>query len=285
MPPPPSVMRAAATDANAGVAALGKFLAGSAVLRRHNRHRGRLRFADQRLDIELCGGGFHEALRIARDLGRDEIRPVQGFAQLPGGDVAGFLVRPLVDLPAHDAVRAGRAGVEAFGRPHHPFAVRAAEQGDEQLARLEVPQPHRLVVRARDEKAAIGRGRDGPDIALMAHEIAELVARAVIGGEHAIAAARDDGFAIGRETIGPVPIAIRGVAGDGGNRAPVLRDVENGVVAIGAALSMAKREAAKAGLRAAEGAGLCLGKRNRRAKRALAQRQGQCLLERVCRDD
>ena len=95
----------------------------------------------------------------------------------------------------------------------------------------------RLVGRARDEKAAIGRGRDGPDIALMAHEIAELVARAVIGGEHATAAARDDGFAIGRETIGRVAKAIRGVADDGGNRAPVLRDVENGVVAIVAALA------------------------------------------------
>ena len=39
----------------------------------------------------------------------------------------------------------GRGGVEALRRPHHPFAVRPAEQGDEQLARLEVPQPHRLV--------------------------------------------------------------------------------------------------------------------------------------------
>ncbi len=115
----------------------------------------------------------------------------------------------------------------------------------------------------------------------MAHEIAELVARAVIGGEYTIVAARDDGFAIGGETVGQVGIAIRGVAGDGGNRAPVLRDVENGfTIAIGAALSMAEREAAKAGLRAAEGAGLRLAKRYRRAKRALAQRQGQCLLKR-----
>ena len=48
---------------------------------------------------------------------------------------------------------------------------------------------------------------------------------------------------------------------------------------------MAEREAAKAGLRAAEGASLRLAKRNRRAKRALAQRQGQCLLKRAARCD
>jgi len=42
------------------------------------------------------------------------------------------------------------------------------EQGDDQLARLEVPQTHGLVVTTRHQQASIGRGRHGPDIAIVA---------------------------------------------------------------------------------------------------------------------
>ena len=59
----------------------------------------------------------------------------------------------------------------------------------------------------------------------MAHEIAELVAVEAIGGEHAIAAARDDCLAIGGEAVGPVLIAIGRPALDGDARGlAVLQD-------------------------------------------------------------
>ena len=129
-----------------------------------------------RLPHRLFGAGELDGLG-------DDVRAVERFAELGGGDVFGGVLRAAVDLPADQRGTGGRRGEVALRRPHHPFAVRAAEDRDQQLAGLEVPQPHGLVVRARDEVAPIGRGRDGPDIALMAHEIAELLAVEAIGGE------------------------------------------------------------------------------------------------------
>jgi hypothetical protein len=65
----------------------------------------------------------------------------------------------------------------------------------------------------------------------MADEIAELVALAVIDGEHAVVAAGDDGLDIGGEAVGAMTIAIGGVALDGGDGLAVPHDIENGVIA------------------------------------------------------
>ena len=126
-------------------------------------------------------------------------------------------------------------------------------------------------------KRPSGEDATAHTVALMADEIAPLFAIEAIGAYPARAAARDDGFAIGRETVGVVGIAICCIALYAGLRLAILQDVENGVIAIGAALSNAQREIAKAGLPAVEGLGLCQAKGNRRAKRAVAQRQGQCM--------
>ena len=98
------------------------------------------------------------------------------LAQLVGADVVGRVLGSLVDLPADDLVGAWRARVVALRRPHHPLAVAAVEQGDDQLARLEVPEADGLVVAAGDQQPAIGRGRHRPDVALMPDEVAELLA-------------------------------------------------------------------------------------------------------------
>ena len=133
--------------------------------------------------------------------------------QLVGADVVGGVLRPLVDLPADDLVGARRARVVALRRPHHPFAVGAVEQRDDQLARLEVPQAHGLVGAARDQQPAVGRGRHGPHVALVADEFAELLAVQRIGHEDAVAAAGDDGLAVGREGVGAMLVAIGGGRG------------------------------------------------------------------------
>ena len=88
---------------------------------------------------------------------RHDVGPVQMLAELFGGDVIGGVLRALL-ICEPTILSAPASRRIALRRPHRPFAVRAAEQGDEQLARLDVPQPHRLVGRARDEEAAIGEG-------------------------------------------------------------------------------------------------------------------------------
>src|SRR5262245_7653800 len=144
--------------------------------------------------------------RAHRLLGRGEldglghdVGPVQMLAQLPGSDVVGGPVRPPVDLPAHDLVGAGRARIIALRRPDHPFAVLTAENGDDQLAGLQIPKPYGLIGGAGNEIAAIRRCSGIPDRAFVAHEIPKLLAIDAVGGESAEIAANDYGLAGRRE--------------------------------------------------------------------------------------
>ena len=81
-----------------------------------------------------------------------------------------------------------------------------------------------------------------------------LLPRAVIGGEHAIAAAGDDGLAIGGEAVGAVGVAIGGATLDGGGNLAALFDVEDGVAAMIAALAVLQRPAVQLCPGAEEGA-------------------------------
>ena len=252
----------------------GGFAKLRAIGRREDRHTRGERCLQKLVNIQLGGGLFHQPVRVAQNFRRHQIGAEQRLAQLRRRDIAGFLIGALVDLPAHKLRAALRAGEKALRRPRHPFAIRAAEQGDKQLAALQVPQPHGLAGAAGDEIFAIGRRRDGPDIAFMADEITSLLALAIIGGKPAVAAARDDGLAIEREAIGAMFIAIRRVAGDRADRALVLHNVENGLIAIGPTLAMGERPAVEAGERAAEGAALLPGQCDGGAKRVSCERQG-----------
>src|SRR5262245_36645833 len=92
----------------------------------------------------------------------------------------------------------------------------------------------------------------------MADEAAQLLAGTIIGGEHTIHAARNDGLAIGGEAIGAVIIAVGRAALDGCDHPAIPCDVENGVTAIITAFAVIERPAILAGDGTAEGAGLRL---------------------------
>lgn len=55
------------------------------------------------------------------------------LAPLLAGDVIGGLVSALVGMAAGDLADAGGARIITLRRPHHPFAVLAAEGRDQQL--------------------------------------------------------------------------------------------------------------------------------------------------------
>src|SRR5262249_9807128 len=147
----------------------------------------------------------------------------------------------LVDLPADNSVGAGRAGVVALRRPHHPFAVGAAEQRDDQFTGLEVPQADGLVAAAGEEVAAVGRGRHGPNVALVPYVVPEALTLEVVGGENTVVAAGDDGLSIGRKGVGAVRVAIGWSALDGGDYLSTFLDVEDCLKTIGATLTMHER--------------------------------------------
>ena len=155
------------------------------------------------------------------------------------------------------------------------------EQGDEQLAGFEVPQAQRLVGRAGDEEAAIGRGRDGPDIALMADEIAEPVAVAVVRDEIASAAAGDDGLAIGGKAEAEMLGAVGRTSLDGGDGLAGPPDVEDGGTAIGPALAVPQRPGPVACRGAAERPGLGAIRPERVGQGILGRGQRQHVLERA----
>jgi hypothetical protein len=58
------------------------------------------------------------------------------------------------------------------------------EQGDDQFARLEVPEPDGLILASRDHQPAVGRGRYRPDVGLVSNEVAKLCAAQVVGNEN-----------------------------------------------------------------------------------------------------
>jgi hypothetical protein len=103
----------------------------------------------------------------------DDIGTVEMLAKLISANVVGDLVDSLVDLPANDLIGAGRACVVALRRPHHPLAVGATEKADDQLAAPQIPRTNGLVGAARDEQPTVRRGCHGPDVTVVANEVAE----------------------------------------------------------------------------------------------------------------
>src|SRR6185436_11089519 len=116
------------------------------------------------------------------------------------------LLRPLVDLPAYDLVRPWRAHVVALRRPHHPFAVLAIEQADDQLARLEVPQADGLVRAARDEEAPVGREGQVAHLSVVTGKLAGRPSVHAVGRYSRVA--DKDLLAVGREGDGGLPAGI-----------------------------------------------------------------------------
>ena len=87
------------------------------------------------------------------------LRAPEIFLELAGADEAAFLVAPLVDMPADQLVAFVGGVVVALRHPDHEFLA-GKEHADDQLARLQVPQPERLVGAAGDHQAGLlGRPR------------------------------------------------------------------------------------------------------------------------------
>src|SRR5262249_19004231 len=72
------------------------------------------------------------------------------------------------------------------------------EKADDQLARLHVPQPHRLIGRAGDQKAAVGRYRERPHLSFVTYEGAAQATSEVISLDFRNSA-DDHRLAVGRE--------------------------------------------------------------------------------------
>ena len=170
-------------------------------------------------------------LRGAQDDGAaHHLRAPEERLQLSGADKAAFLVRSLVDMPAEVLVAIVGGVVVALRHPGHPVPI-VEIHGNDQLARLQVPQPQRLVVAAREKQIGALHGSHGVDCAGVATRkfAGKGTGLAVILDQRSVVAAGDQLLAAIDEREGSMLVAVGGVVFDPLEHRSVANDFEDGV--------------------------------------------------------
>lgn len=149
-----------------------------------------------------------------------DVRSIERLAQLRGGEELGGLVFAPIDVPANQPFSRRTGRVIALRRPSHPV-IPPDKHAQQQLRRLEIPQPKRLVVRAGEQEATIRADGHGPDDARVPDELVNFPAAGRVVQRQAELGADDDSpaaAAAGDEGVAADSVVLQ-VAFDAGQRA------------------------------------------------------------------